>query len=215
MRLLAGLLGLLLLGAVPLDSELVLQNYARALATLQTPKFTIFSYAVSQAGPNDIEQRHRIYRSGLDVRDETILVDGGKPKNAAISIGKRVDRYAVGKLAPHPNAYELLFVRAIVTGSRTDYLFDATPFVKGATGFVVTHVTIDGVTFLPRSIAFRATSFAARGDGEIRYAPFAGHWMPVLATIGASVNGQPARERIAFGDYRFPTSLPPATFGER
>ncbi len=212
---LAGLLGLLLLGAAPLDSELVLQNYARALAALHTPKFVIFSYAVSQAGPNDIEQRHRIYRSGFDVRDETILVDGAKPKNAAISIGKRVDRYAVGRIAPRPNAYELLFVRAIVTGARTDYLFDATPFARVATGFVVTHVTIDGQTFLPRSIAFHAASIAARGGGEIRYAPFAGHWMPVLATIGANVNGQPARERIAFGDYRFPTSLPPATFGKR
>ncbi len=215
MRIVAGLFGLLLLGAAPLDSQLVLQNYARALARLSTPPYAIFSYAVSQAGPNDIEQRHRIYRSGLNVRDETISVDGAKPKTAAISIGRREDRYAVGKLAPRPGLYELLFVRPIVIGARTDYLFDAVPFAKGATGFVVTHVTIDGEAFLPRSIGFHSTSLATRGDGEIRYAAFAGNWMPVLATVRASVNGQPARERIAFGDYRFPTSLPPSTFGQR
>jgi hypothetical protein len=39
--------------------------------------------------------------------------------------------------------------------------------------------------------------------------------MPVLASISATVGGTPARERIAFGEYRFPTSLPPSTFGKR
>jgi len=204
-----------LVGAAPLDSQLVLQNYARALAMVATPKFAIFSYAVSQAGPTDIEQRHRIYRAGLDVRDETISIDGSRPKSAAIAIGKRGDRYAVGLLAPRPGAYELLFVRAVATGGRTDYLFDATPFAKTATGFVVSQVTIDGTTFLPRSIVFSTSSLAARGDGEVRYAPFGAYWMPVLATISGAVGDRPARERIAFGEYRFPTSLPPSTFGKR
>lgn len=206
---------LVTLGAAPLDSQLVLQNYARALEAVKTPKFTIFSYAVSQAGPNDIEQRHRIYRAGLDVRDETISIDGARPKSAAIAIGKRGDRYAVGLLAPRPGAYELLFVRAVASAGRIDYLFDATPFSKATSGFVVSRVTIDGETFLPRSIVFRTSSLAARGDGEVRYAPFGGYWVPVLATISGTVGEKPARERIAFGDYRFPTALPPSTFGKR
>jgi len=204
-----------LVGAAPLDSQLVLQNYARALAAVKTPAYAIYSYAVSQAGPNDIEQRHRIYRAGLDVRDETISIDGSRPKAAAIAIGKRGDRYAVGLLAPRPGAYELLFVRAIAAAGRTDYVFDATPLAKAATGFVVSRVTVDGETFLPRSIVFRSSSLAARGDGEVRYAPFGAYWMPVLATISGTVGGRPARERIAFGEYRFPTSLPPSTFGKR
>ena len=86
---------------------------------------------------------------------------------------------------------------------------------RGATGFVVSQVTIDGATFLPRSIVFRSVSLAARGDGEVRYAPFDAYWMPVLATISGTVGDRPARERIAFGEYRFPTSLPPSTFGKR
>jgi hypothetical protein len=209
------LFAVLLVGAAPLDSQLVLQNYARALTAVKTPAYEIFSYAVSQAGPNDIEQRHRIYRAGLAVRDETISIDGSRPKTDAIAIGKRGDRYAVGLLAPRPGAYELLFVRAIPAAGRTDYLFDATPLVKAATGFSVRQVTIDGETFLPRSIVFRTSSAAARGDGEVRYAPFGGYWVPVLATVTGTVGGRPARERIAFGEYRFPTSLPPSTFGKR
>jgi hypothetical protein len=211
----AVLLGAFLVGVAPLDSQLVLANYGRALAMVKPPTYAIFSYAVSQAGPTDIEQRHRIYRAGLAVRDETISIDGSRPKSAAISIGKRGDRYAVGLLAPRPGAYELLFVRAVATAGRTDYVFDATPFVKAATGFVVSQVTIDGETFLPRSIVFRTASLAARGSGEIRYAPFGAYWMPVLATISGTDGDKPARERIAFGEYRFPTSLPPSTFGKR
>jgi len=203
------------IGAAPLDSQVVLANYSRALAMVKPPTYAIFSYAVSQAGPNDIEQRHRIYRAGLDVRDETISIDGSRPKSAAIAIGKRGDRYAVGLLAPRPGAYELLFVRAIATAGRTDYLFEATPIAKASGGFIVSQVTIDGETFLPRSIAFHTSSLAARGDGEVRYAPFGAYWMPVLATISGTVGDRPARERIAFGEYRFPTSLPPSTFGKR
>jgi len=212
----AGGLALLLLGAAPpLDSQIVLAKYAHALANVPTPKIAIFSYAVSQAGPNDIEQRHRIYRSGQQVRDEIVSVDGTKPKLASISIGRREDRYAIARLAPRAGAYQMLFVRAVVADGRTDYLFDTTPYVKTATGFTVTHVTIDGLTFLPRAIGFHTASLGAHGDGEILYAPFARYWMPVLASISAAVAGTPARERIAFGEYRFPTSLPPSTFGKR
>ena len=82
-------------------------------------------------------------------------------------------------------------------------------------GFVVTHVTIDGRTFLPRSVSFRAASLATRGNGEVHFDAFGRYWMPVSATVEATVNGEAARERIAFGDYRFPPSLPPSTFAKR
>src|SRR5947209_6644428 len=49
---------------VPLDSQDVLLRYQRALVALPTPKTVIFTYSVSQAGPRDLEQTHRVYRSG-------------------------------------------------------------------------------------------------------------------------------------------------------
>jgi len=202
----------LLLGAAPLDSAAVLAHYARAIETVASPKISIFIYAVSQAGPTDIEQRHRIYRSGTSVRDETLSIDGSKPKLAAVRIGKHEDRYAVARLAPRPAQYELLFLTTAQIGGRTAYIFDATPFVKSGAGFVVTRVAIDGETFLPRTISFKSTSLDARAEGEVAYGPAGGYWMPTLATVSATVNGSAARERIAFGEYRFPLSLPPSTF---
>jgi hypothetical protein len=61
-------------------------------------------------------------------------------------------------------------------------------------------------------VRFRTASADATGEGEVVYAPFGRYWMPVLATISANVKGKPARERITWGDYRFPEALPPSTF---
>ena len=65
------------LGAAPvqLDSQYVLQRYALAVQTVAVPKVVVYSYTVSQVGPSNIEQRHRVYRSGADVRDETVWID--------------------------------------------------------------------------------------------------------------------------------------------
>jgi hypothetical protein len=60
----------------PLDSQYVLQRYAIAVQAVATPKNVVFTYSVSQAGPANIEQRHQIYRSGSNVRDELLAVDG-------------------------------------------------------------------------------------------------------------------------------------------
>jgi hypothetical protein len=38
--------------------------------------------------------------------------------------------------------------------------------------------------------------------------------MAVTADAQARVNGKPAREHIAWSDYRFPQSLPPSTFAQ-
>src|SRR5262249_35686846 len=77
---------------------------------------------------------------------------------------------------------------------------------------IVERVTIDGTRYLPLVVKFHTESADSHGVGEIDYAPFGKYWMPVVATVDATVNGRPARERIVWSDYRFPDSLPAATF---
>jgi hypothetical protein len=198
-----------LLGAAPLDSQIVLQRYALALAALPTPKARIFGYTVSQAGPRDVEEQHLIYRSGLDVRDETLSIDGN-PVKGRTAIYTSEDRYAIDRIAPRTASYELLFLGTVRNNGRVDYLYAATPYVRSE--FVVTQILIDGRTFLPRTIAFTTTNGLESGKGTLDYAPFGHFWMPTLASVEATIDGKPANERIAFAGYRFPPSLPPSTF---
>jgi hypothetical protein len=194
-----------------LDSEYVLQRYQLAIETLPTPKAVIFTYSVSQAGPNNIEQRHRIYRSGMSVRDETISVDGEFVSHKSVRFYHREDRYSVSRFAPRTDAYELLFLTTVTNGHHLDYVYDATPLSR-AGGVWVDRLTIDGVRYLPRIVRFHSVGPDARGTAVIQFAPFGRYWMPVAAEATALVNGKPARERITWGDYRFPDYLPPSTF---
>jgi hypothetical protein len=199
-------------GTLPqLDSQLVLQRYSLAIEAAAAPKNVVFTYAVSQAGPSIIEQRHRIYRSGDDVRDETLAVDGLALSRKIVRISRRDDRYAVTRLAPRIGSDQVLFLHAQRDGSHLDYAYEVTPLLH-QTGTYVDRFTIDGHTFLPRTLHFRTVSASAQGSGEVQYAPFGRYWMPVVASIDARVNGKPARERITWGDYRFPEGLPPSTF---
>jgi hypothetical protein len=202
-----------LLAAVPrpIDSQLVLQRYTLELNDLETPKAMIFGYSVSQLGSTDIEQRHTIYRSGLDVRDETLSVDGIALKPKIVTFGKREDRYAIDRLAPRTASYELLFVKAIRDGAHLDYAYDATP-IGESPAFAITRVVIDGINYLPREIDFKTASTEAQGAGKLIYGKADKYWMPLLATVEAEVNGKPARERIVWDGYRFPPALPPSTF---
>jgi len=204
----------ILLGLAPaqLDSQMVLQRYELEMGDLRVPKAMIFSYTVSQAGPNDIEQRHRIYRSGVNVRDETLAVDGVALKPKIVRIGKREDRYDVLRLAPRTSTYALLFLRAVRDGNHLDYEFEATPLVAQASGFAVERLTIDGVSFLPRVIAFRTASALAHGTGKLEYSKIGAYCVPVAVSVDAEIRGKPAREHIAWGDYRFPPGLPASTF---
>ena len=203
----------LLAGVAPADSQMVLQHYSAAIEATIAPKAAIYTYAVSQAGPSDIEQRHRIYRSGAEVRDETLSVDGVAPKAAMIRVYRNADAYAIDRVAPRIAYYRFLFLHSVTRGDRIDYLYETTPLVTGA--FSVTRVLIDGTSLLPRTIWFKTASETASGIGVLQYAPTGGHWMPMLATVDATVAGKPARERIAWSDYRFPPSLPAATFNAR
>lgn len=212
-RWVCALAAVVVLGTTPsdLDSQYVLQRYALAIDTLAAPKAVIFTYTVSQAGPSNLEQRHVIYRSGTDVRDETLAVDGVALARKIVRIARREDRYDVTRLAPKAAAYELLFLRTIKDGKHTDYEYEASPLLRSLSA-PIDHVTIDGRTFLPRDVQFTTTGPDAQGRAHVEYAAFGKYWMPVMAEVTAVVSGKPARERIVWSDYRFPQSLPESTF---
>lgn len=196
---------------VPLDSQYVLQRYAVAIQEVTAPKNVVFTYSVSQAGPSNIEQRHQIYRSGTNVRDELLAVDGLSLARKRVTFARRENRYSVDRLAPKTDAAQVLFLESVRAGNRYDYTYEVTPLERRS-GVYVDRMTIDGTTFLPRRLHFHTASDESRGTGEVVYAPFGRFWMPVLASIDATIGTHPARERITWADYRFPETLPPSTF---
>jgi hypothetical protein len=202
-----------LLGAGPiqLDSQYVLQRYAAAVASATPPKVVIYSYTVSQVGPSNIEQRHRIYRDGMDVRDETLSIDGNALHRKVVRFSHREDPYTVARFAPHTDAYELLFLGTTKDGRHLDYVYEATPLNR-TLGASIDRLTIDGANFLPRNVHFHSSGPEAEGSGEVEFGLYGRYWMPTTAVAEARVKGKPARERIAWSEYRFPESLPPSTF---
>ena len=128
------------------------------------PKNVVFTYTVSQSGPTNIEQRHRIYRSGNDVRDETLAVDGLALTHKVVRISRREDRYAVARLAPRIDGYQMLFLRAIGSGSHLEYVYDVTPLLRQSSTFV-DRVTIDGLTI---SAARHALSYRRQRSARHR-----------------------------------------------
>lgn len=215
-RALASLTAALLLtlgasGGSHLDSQYVLQRYALAVAGVAMPKAVVYSYTVSQTGPSNIEQHHRIFREGLNVRDETLSIDGIVLLRKVVRFGQHEDRYAVTRFAPSSSAYELLFVQTVKDGRHLDYVYEATPLAHSPATWV-DRLTIDGTTFLPRAVHFHTAGATASGSGEVEFAPFGKYWMPVSAAASANVGGKPAREHIVWMDYHFPPSLPASTF---
>lgn len=202
---------LLALSAPPLDSELVLQRYAAHLLVTQAPKTSIFSYNISQAGPQNIDQTHRQYREDDLVRDETLTVDGQTLHPKITRIARYRSRYAIETLAPRSTQYAFLFLRAVPSGNGYDYVYRAEPL--SATGaFVVTEMTIDGRSYLPSLIRFQTTGASAQGSGSIAFARAGKYWVAVSANVDSVLHGIPARERIVFSGYAFPRSLPKSTF---
>lgn len=207
------LLASLLLAAIAppnlLDSQLVLQRYEARLGSVKDPQTLIFMYAVSQAGPQDIDQTHRVYRSGNLVRDETLVVDGVAQKFTRIA--RYRNRYTLQSLAPRSSRYVFLFVRPIRTGNRYDYLYRAIP-LEAPASYSVASMTIDGRTFLPREIRFHSTGVGARGNGTLTFTAAGKYWVPSSIAVQGTINGRAARERILFTAYQFPASLPKSTF---
>lgn len=221
---LAALLALATLGARPaprpaplapagkLAPDIVLARYARALATLERPHAIAFDYAVEQLGLRNMEQTHRVYRSGLDERDETRNVDGYELKRPSVRIlANRTYRYDIAATAPKPASYRFAYAGAYPHGNAYTYVFRTASFAT--TPFDVTEVEIDGTHFLPSLVRFKIAGDAARGSGELAYAPNGRYWVVVNAQVSAHLaNGTTAHEHIAWSDYSFPTSLPPSTF---
>ncbi len=197
-----------------LPPAVVLFHYARALETVAVPTTLSFQYTIEQLGGPDLEQTHRVYRSGTDVRDETLTSDGDRivPPRVRIVHGKR-DRYAVTNIAPRPDAYDFAYVGPHTVGSHVEYIFRTTPKVPGP--FMVTQVAIDGVKFLPRVVEFRTMRDGVVGHGAITYGPSGKYWIPATATATAREANRTTRETIVFSAYDFPTALPPGTFGVR
>lgn len=195
----------------PVDSQVVLQRYTRHLLSVDLPKTMVFTYAVSQAGPQSIEQTHRIYRSGDLVRDETLQIDGASLKVKVTRITRYRNRYSIENLAPRVTEYAFFFLRSLRSGSAYSYEYKAVPL--GATGaFVVLGMTIDGRSYLPSEIRFRTGTASIHGTGAISFGRAGKYWMPTAAVIRATIAGKPARERITFTAYQFPRRLPKSTF---
>ncbi len=202
-------------GAAPSSPALapstVLARYQAALAAQTPPRFAAYVYSVEQAGATNLLETHRVYRSGADVRDETIAVDGRRlPQPLVRMVSGRRDPYAVGVVAPRVSRYQFTYAGSKRIGERVEYRFHTIPFAAAA--FAVDDVTIDGTSFLPRAIHFRTAGARARGSGALTYGPVGGYWMIQTATARATVADQESREYITWSGYRFPSSLPPATF---
>jgi hypothetical protein len=189
----------------------VLARYAEALVVYRTPAVISFEYSVDQTGARDIQQTHRVFRSGLSQRDELLSVDGKKliPPSVRIFEGRR-NRYTVEALAPRPNAYAFKYLGPVRSGHHTDAVFATTPLAPGPT--VVREVQIDGLTFLPVSIRF--TTAVRQGSGSVTFGRVQKYWLPLTATAKATYANLAAEEHITFARYRFPASLPASTFAK-
>jgi hypothetical protein len=198
--------------ARPLSAPAVLARYAHALATVKRAPVVSFEYAVEQLGLRNMEQTHRVYRSGRSERDETLIVDGYELQAPSIRIiNNRIYRYDIAAIAPRPAAYRFVYTGAIAHGASFTYVFRTAPF--GRPAFAVTEVEIDGARFLPSAVRFKLTGDDARGSGTLAYESHGGYWVVRDAVVDARLtNGATAHEHIAWSDYSFPMSLPDSTF---
>jgi hypothetical protein len=197
---------------VPLASNVVLLRYATALAALPRPKVVSFDYTVEQLGLRNLEQTHRVYRSGLAERDETVLVDGYTLTRPAIRIfTNRTYRYDITSVAPAPSAYTFAFAGVVRASGGYGYVYRTAPRATGS--FAVSEVEIDGRTFLPSVVRFKIAGGGARGSGSLHYGRSENYWVIREAQVNAHVtSGTNAHERIVWSNYQYPAELPPSTF---
>ncbi len=196
----------------PPAARVVIARYRAALAAFEQPKAISFEFSLSQLGLHNMEQSHRVYRSGTNERDETLVVDGYRLKAPSVRIitghGSHYDLLAI---APQPQTYRFVPVAAVDVGGAYHYLFRVSPL--GPRSFAVREIELDGHTFLPALVRFRTASNGARGAGELRYGSADGYWVIRSANVVAKLrDGKSARERIVWSHYTFPASLPPDTF---
>ena len=158
-----------------------------------------------------MEAEHQVFRQEGKERDELIAYNGERLTHPEIRIfSRRRDPYAVTFLAPRAADYTFTYVAATKHGRNVSYIFDTA--ARGTPEYEVTRVTLDGASFLPLEIVFRAKHGGAAGTGRISYAKAERFWMPTFASARAQVNGLLETERIDWTRYQFYPSLPPSTF---
>jgi hypothetical protein len=198
--------------AVPvLAPSAVVAKYAAALAQVRDPRVFTVEYTLVQTGPRTLEQTHRIFRSGGDERDETLAVNGTRSTSPVVRIFRgRPYRYTVAALAPKPSAYDFTYAGPHRDGKHVDYVFDLTPKGAAQPDFAFTQVTIDGLTFLPQSVAFAESRH--NGAGTITFAKSEKFWVARSAAAQAATRAGIAHEQLRFSRWRFPKTLPRSTF---
>ncbi len=196
----------------PRAPEVVLANYERSLAKLKYPSNVSFEYSVEQLGLRTMEQTHRVYRSGLKERDETLVVDGYHLRAPSVRIiASRTNRYEIGRVAPRVADYEFSYVGPVNESDSYGYVF--TTQARADTSYAITEIEIDGRSYLPRSLRFKIAGPDAHGSGELHYDQVEKYWLVVSAAVSAHLaHGEIAHETMEWSNYHFPDSLPPSTF---
>jgi len=199
--------------ALLLAPESVLAKYAQALDALKSPAAYIFEYTFAHHGSHPQEIEHRVFRQGAHERDELIGVNGEKLSHPEIHVFlQHHDPYNVAALAPRPEAYVFTYAGEGKRGHNLVYVFNA--FARGTPRYEVTRLVLDGKSFLPLQLDYRATVGDVVGTGTVIFARTDGYWMPQSATARAEVNGDLQTERIDWARYQFYSDLPPSTFAE-
>ena len=194
------------------DAVTVLNRYEARLEQYHTPSVLSFTYSVDQAGTRGFSQTHRIYRSGSLVRDETIGIGNQHLKPKIRIYRDRPNHYMVEALAPRRGVYRFTFIGLRHNGNRTSYAFSTTPLLN-TTSFVIDEVELDSQQALPSLVLFHAKGAEVEGRGHLRFGIVENAWVVLEADAGGRRGQTDLREHINFGDYHFPSSLPPATFG--
>ena len=196
--------------AALLTPEEVLAKYVTALAQVKTPPAYTCEYNIIDRGPRPQESTHRIFREKGRERDEMTEFNGQAFGHPEVRIfARRVDPYAIDRLAPTPEAYVFTYVGVVHSGHNVSYVFNAFP--RGTPQYEVTRISVNGSTFLPNSVEFR-THGTAEGSGEVTYRKVERFWMPQTASARAQVDGSLETEQIVWSGYQFYPSLPPSTF---
>jgi hypothetical protein len=199
--------------SLPSAPAALMARYADALADLPRPPTMIFEYSVEQSGLHNLEETHRIYRSGLRERDETLVADGVPLKVPPVRIvPNSAYKYDVLALAPKPADYVFTYAGKRTVLGRQAYAFRTIPVALSS--FAVSDVLIDAQRFLPLVIVFRSAAGGIKGKGRIEFMPTGQYWVAREATVSARTASKDARERIRWSKYRFPASLPQATFAQ-
>lgn len=187
----------------------MLARYAAALEANPTPSVLSFEYAVDQAGPHDIQETHRVFRSGNSERDELLSANGKTLVPPAIHIFlNHRNRYSLEALAPRPEAYTFRYLTSVRDGHHLDQVFATAP--RSTADVSVRRVVLDGVTALPVMVTFATQRY--NGTVIVTFGKVQKYWMALAATATATTAKSLAIEHVAFSRYRFPPSLAASTF---